>query len=275
MFLRSFLVFLVPWWFNAAAHAQTAEKPEAAAKEAPKPDAPPPQNVGGLDPTPDAGTISGIIRFEGTPPPREPIREVGGNAYCHEQHQGGEPLQEAWVFGKNGDAVTVGNVLVHVSKGLQDRTFKPPERPVLLDQSGCVYRPHVVALMAGQPLEIRNSDATLHNVMANARKNVGFNEGMSTKGGVLRKVFPLPELKIEFKCFMHPWMNARVHVLAHPYFAVTRDDGAFTLRGLPPGEYEVAVVQESSLLQADPARIPVKVAAGETKKVDFTYRAPR
>ena len=268
---------MVSWWSGSVVWAQEPpEAPAAAAPAAPKPEPAPalPLNVGGRDPSPDTGTVAGIVRFEGELLPREPIREVFGNAFCHEHHkEGAEPLQESWVFGKNGTQATLRNVLVHVVKGLGDRKFDPPAHAVLLDQVGCLYVPHVAAVMAGQALEIRNSDATLHNVWAEARKNVGFNEGMSTKGGVLRKVFPDAELKIQFRCSMHPWMNARVHVLDHPFFAVTQEDGTFTLRGLPPGEYEIAVLHESSRLEAVPARITVAVAAGGTTKADFAYRA--
>jgi hypothetical protein len=143
----------------------------------------------------------------------------------------------------------------------------------VLDQVGCIYTPHVVAVMVGQTLEVRNSDATLHNVMSAPRNNPPFNFGMPVKGGTYNLVFKQPEFKMNTKCFMHPWMSAYIHVLEHPFFAVTGEDGTFTLKGLPPGEYEVTVLHEASLLQPEPASAVVKVGAGETQKIEFTYQA--
>jgi plastocyanin len=230
------------------------------------------QSVGGID-AKDGASITGIVRFKGTIPAMKPIEEITGNAFCRQCYpEGKPPMHDEIVLGKNGPDDTLQNVLVYVSKGLEGKEFDPPKDAVLLDQAGCVYTPHVVAVMAGQPLEIRNSDATLHNVMASPRQNPPFNFGMPSKDDVVKKVFKQPELKINFHCFMHPWMSAYVHVLEHPFFAVTGADGAFTIRGLPPGEYEITVLHVGSLLEPTRPTASVKVQAGETKKVDFDYR---
>jgi hypothetical protein len=221
---------------------------------------------------PGSGTITGIIRFQGKKPEAKTIDEIGGNAYCKQHYPDDLPLREDFVFGKNGNDDTLENVLVYVSKGLEQKKFDPPGALVVLDQSGCVYTPHVVAVMTGQKLEIRNSDATLHNVMATPRANPPFNIGMPVQGGKLERTFGHPEFKINFKCFMHPWMSAYVHVLDHPFFAVSGPDGRFTIRGLPPGEYEISVLHETSMFEPAPATATVKVSADETKTADFTFR---
>jgi plastocyanin len=231
----------------------------------------PPQSVGGTD-APSSGTITGVIRFSGNKPQAQPIEEARGNAYCKQHYPDEPPLREDFVFGKNGNSDTLENVLVYVSKGLEGRKFDVPSSPVILDQSGCMYTPHVVAVMVGQTLEIRNSDATLHNVMAMPRENPPFNIGMPVQGGKLERTFAHREFKINFKCFMHPWMSAYVHVLSHPFFAVSGADGAFTIKGLPPGEYEISVLQETSMFEPMPATATVKVGAGESRSVDFTFR---
>jgi len=228
-----------------------------------------PPNVGGT--AQDGGTVAGVVKFKGRKPARKPNEAMLGQAFCKEACAGKAPLEEKWVFGKNGDDDTLANVLVYVSKGLGEKTFEPPKEPVLLDQLACTYTPHVLGLVAGQTLEIRNSDGTLHNVMCNPFKNAPFNEGMSVKGGKIEKVFKKPEFKVELRCVLHPWMFAIVHVMEHPYFAVTQEDGTFTLKGLPPGEYELSVKHEATRFAAEPATVTVKVAAGETKKVEFVY----
>ena len=232
----------------------------------------PPQRVGGID-APASGTITGVIHFTGTKPQAQTIKEAQGNAYCKQHYPDDPPLREDFVFGKNGSGDTLENVLVYVSKGLEGKKFGVPKESVVLDQSGCMYTPHVVAVMVGQTLEIRNSDATLHNVMSMPRENPPFNIGMPAQGGKLERKFAHPEFKINFKCFMHPWMSAYVHVLPHPFFAVSGADGAFTIKGLPPGEYQISVLHETSMFEPTPATATVKLDAGQTKNVDFTFRA--
>lgn len=230
-----------------------------------------PVNVGGVDAR-TGGTVTGVVLFKGARPDPRPITEITGNAFCKNCWKGDLPQRDNVVFGKNGDDDTLQNVLVYVSKGLEGRTFEPPKEKALLDQVGCIYTPHVVAVMAGQVLEIRNSDPTLHNVMSAPRENPPFNFGMPVKDQKVEKVFKAPELKMNLKCFMHPWMSSYVHVLEHPFFAVTGPDGTFTIRGLPPGEYELTVLHETSLFEAAPATATVKVAAGEEVSADFTYQ---
>jgi hypothetical protein len=250
----------------AAAYAFGAADPQPADKKRP------PQNVGGVADAKDAGTVKGVVLFKGDKPEPRPISEVAGNAFCKEHHKGKVPVRDTFVFGKNGDNDTLVNVLVYVSKGLEDKSFDPPKAPAVLDQVGCMYTPHVVAVMVGQTLQVRNSDATLHNVMGTPRNNPPFNFGMPVQGGTYDVVFKQPEMKLSTKCFMHPWMSAYVHVLEHPFFAVTGEDGTFTIRGLPPGEYELSVLHEASLMEPTPASVPVKVEAGESKEIEFTYQ---
>jgi hypothetical protein len=245
--------------------AQPAGSPDAAKKV-------PQQNVGGVAGAKDGGAITGVVLFKGDKPEPRPLSEIAGNAFCKECHKDGLPNRDNIVFGKNDDNDTLQNVLVYVSKGLEDKSFDPPQKPVVLDQVGCLYTPHVVAVMVGQTLEVRNSDATLHNVMSAPRNNPPFNFGMPVKGGKNNLVFKQPELKMTTKCFMHPWMTAYVHVLEHPFFAVTGEDGTFKIEGLPPGEYEITVLHEASLMEAAPTTATVTVAAGESQAVEFTYQ---
>lgn len=229
------------------------------------------RNVGGIEDAKDAGVITGVVYFTGKQPDIKPVSDIAGNAFCQEHHKDKLPMKDTFVFGKNGDKQTLQNVLVYVSKGLEDKDFDPPKKSVLLDQVGCMYTPHVVAVMVGQKLAVRNSDETLHNVMSSPRENPPFNFGQPVAGQVNEIVFQQPEMKVNTKCFMHPWMSAYIHVLPNPFFAMTGKDGTFKIQGLPPGEYELTVLHESSAVQATPATAKIKLAAGETKTADFTY----
>jgi len=252
---------VVSWCLSA--RAEDAKK---------KPERPPVQSTGGVAGAKDAGTVKGVVRFTGAKPAPKPVADIAGNAFCKECYKDTPlPNEDKFVFGKNGDADALANVLVYVSKGLEGKTFEVTKEPVVIDQIGCVYVPHVVAVMAGQTLEVRNTDATLHNVMAAPRKNGPFNFGMAGGAEPVNRVFKEPEFKVNLKCFMHPWMSGYVHVLPHPYFAVSGADGAFTINGLPPGEYELTVLHETSAVEAKQATATVKVVAGATAEADFTY----
>jgi plastocyanin len=231
----------------------------------------PSQSVGGILDAKDAGTITGIVLFKGDKPEIKPITDIAGSAYCSQHHKDKMPMRDTFVFGKNGDRDTLENVLVYVSKGLDNKDFDPPKNAVILDQVGCMYTPHVVAVMVGQTLTVRNSDDTLHNVMANPEQNTPFNFAMPVKDGTNDLTFAAPEMKINIKCFMHPWMSGYIHVLANPFFAMTGEDGTFTLKGLPPGTYEISVLHESSAMQPTPTSASVTVGANESKQVEFTY----
>ena len=222
--------------------------------------------------TASAGTLSGVVKFTGEKPPAKIITEVLANAFCKEHCGGIPPESDRFVFGTNGVDLTVGNVLVYVSKGLEGKTFTAPKEPVVIDQVNCIYVPHVSAAMTGQPIEIRNSDETLHNVMTRPRDNPGFNEGMSGTGRKLSKVFDKPELGIDLRCFMHPWMLGYLHVLDHPFFAVTSRNGSFEIKNLPPGTYEISIKHEWARFEPAAAQQTVTIAnEGDSKKVEFSY----
>ena len=223
-------------------------------------------DVGGIEQS--GGTIKGTIKFDGRQ--RSPkSHRVDADKFCAHAHNDEPLLKETYVWGKNG---TLQNVFVYISNGLQG-TFDPPTQPAVLDQSGCAYVPHVRGIVVKQTLEIRNSDNTLHNVKLTSKKNGKENKG-SRQGQVLTKIFKKPEMGVEYQCDVHSWMKAYVHVMSHPFFAVTQADGTYEIQGLPPGEYEVSVWHEFARFAPDKENATVTVSEGETAEIDFTY-APK
>ncbi len=161
------------------------------------------------------------------------------------------------------------NAFVWLKSGVQG-DFPPPRTPVVLDQQGCTYHPHVIGIQVGQPLEIVNSDETLHNIHAMPKNNKEFNIGQPVKGLKTQRTFDTQEVMVPFKCDVHKWMNSYAGVVAHPFFAVSGPDGSFTIEGVPAGSYTVEVWHE----QAGTKEMNVTVAEGATAEASFTLALP-
>ena len=114
-----------------------------------------------------AGSITGMIMLEGTPPKPRVINMAAVQS-CNKQHIGNPAKTEDVVPGDGG---TLQNVVVYLKGDFSAYSFDVPQTPAALDQGGCQFRPHVVALMVGQPLDISSTDKTSHNVNAMAKIN--------------------------------------------------------------------------------------------------------
>ena len=133
---------------------------------------------------------------------------------------GGSPIfPQTVVMGPHGE---LANVVIYVKSGLAGYRFDAPHDAVALDQKGCMYQPHVLALMVNQPLAIRNDDATIHNIHPVPKTNEQWNRSQTPGAPPLITSFAKPELAIAVECNVHPWMRSYLFVFAHPYFAVTR-----------------------------------------------------
>ena len=214
-----------------------------------------------IDPA-TAGNVGGKVTFDGTSPAPQPIK-LSSDPYCESANSG--LTTEAQIVGPGG---TVQNVFVYVKDGLGDRRFAAPSEPVMLDQKGCHYTPHVLGIQIGQPLQIINSDNTLHNVHGLAKANKEFNQGQPIQGMKMTHTFSTKEVMIPFKCDVHGWMNAWIGVLDHPYYAVTGANGTFSLEGLPPGTYTIEAWHEKLGTQTQ----MVTIGAKETKDVAFAFK---
>ncbi len=174
----------------------------------------------------------GQVRFSGEPPAGAEI-DMSADAYCRDQYD--EVVMDRPV--RVGSGGGLADVLVRVVNAPASGTA--PEAEALLDQAGCVYTPGSVAVRVGQPLVIRNSDATLHNVRVVPASNDGFNLGQPMAGIQSTRSFETPEIGIPVRCDIHGWMMASIHVLEHEYFEITGEDGTFMLPALPAGDYEI------------------------------------
>jgi hypothetical protein len=211
-----------------------------------------------------SGSVSGKISFEGAAPGAEKVK-LSADPKCAAMHKDGLERQPIKVT--NGG---LADVLVFVKSGLS-RDYPAPAEPVLLDQKGCDYTPHMLAMVAGQKIKIRNSDDTLHNIHPRPKQNAEFNIGQPRQGMESERSFEKPEMLIPVGCDVHPWMRAYISVLSHPFFAVSTEDGGFEIKGLPAGEYEIQAVHgKLGLDKAASGKVSLK--DGEAGKLDLTLK---
>lgn len=238
------------------------------AKKEDKPAAPPPP--AGVASTPTAAapaggagatgtaTVTGKVSFSGAAPKAAAVK-MDADPVCSKAHKGAVTSEEV-VVNANG---TLKNCIVYVKSGASG-TYAPSGAPEI-DQVGCIYTPHVLAVQAGSAITIKNGDPTLHNVQASPALNAGFNQAMPPNTPAINHTFDQAEAApVKFKCQVHPWMTAYVGVFSHPFFAVTGDDGSFAIKNLPAGKYTVGVWHEKFGEQT----FDVEVADGATATQD-------
>lgn len=210
----------------------------------------------------NAATLAGLVKLEGQAPGMPPL-QMNADPFCAAHHQT-PPRDKEVVLGPGGE---LANVIVYV-KDVQGN-FAPPATPALLDQVGCEYVPRVSAVQVNQTVQIKNSDATLHNVHAMPQINRKFNEGQPVQGMVSTKKFDKAEVKpFRIKCDVHGWMESYMAVLPHPYHSVSQPNGTFTIANLPPGNYTLVAWHERYGTQEQ----PVTVGPNEQKQVQFTFK---
>ena len=211
-----------------------------------------------------AGTITGTVKFEGTAPKLRPLR-MDADPGCAKKHSG-PVMPEVLVL---GDGNTMANIFIHV-KGVPG-THAVPSEPTVMDQNGCQYVPHVMGVMIGQKFLIKNSDGLLHNVHSLAKINQAFNRAMPGAVTEAEFSFDKEELMFKIKCDVHPWMNAYVGVITHPFYDVTGKDGKFEIKGVPAGTYELVVWHE----RLGTKTASVTVGDSDTQTLDFSMSVPK
>jgi plastocyanin len=210
-----------------------------------------------------AGSLKGNAKIEGAT--LKPTRiDMSSDPNCAKAHSTPATTEDVVIGANNG----LANVVIYVADGLGDRTFEPPQQPVVIEQKGCQYKPHVVALQTNQKLDVVNSDATTHNIHPMPNNNREWNK-TQPHGMPIEESFAREEITIPVKCNVHPWMHGYIAVFKHPYFVVTDKDGNFDLKDLPPGNYTIKAWHEKfgTLSQK------VTVGTGESKTLDFVFKA--
>jgi hypothetical protein len=212
--------------------------------------------------TGNEGSISGTISFSGAAPAAKPF-DTSSDAVCK---AGGPILPEEIVVNQG----KLQNVFIYVKSGLPADTAFPLQSPeVTLDQKGCRYVPHVLGMQTGASLKLASADQTNHNVHPLPKNNREWNETIFPDSDPVKHKFTKAEVMIPVKCGIHAWMKAYLGVLDHPFFAVSDGTGQFTIKGLPPGEYEIEAWHETLKSQT----LKLKVEPKASTRADFTFTA--
>jgi len=218
----------------------------------------------------DEGTITGVVAYNGTPPAAKKI-DTSADAVCGQKNPNLESEDNKVANGK------LANVFVYIKDGtladgskVSAEDFGTPTEPVVLDQSGCHYVPHVLGIQTNQTLKITNSDPTTHNIHPSPKVNEEWNQGQAAGAAPLEKKFARAEVLIPVKCNQHPWMKSYIGVLKHPFFAVSAADGTFTIKGVPPGTYTVVAWHEGGANGTEQTK-QVTVAAKGSATTDFAF----
>ncbi|MEP6920035.1 MAG: carboxypeptidase regulatory-like domain-containing protein [bacterium] len=218
----------------------------------------------------DEGTVTGAIAYNGTAPAAKKI-DTSADPVCGQANPNLSTEENIVKDGK------LKNVFVYIKDGktadgtkIGDYTFAAPADEITLDQHGCHYVPHVIGIQTNQKLKITNSDPTQHNIHPQPKSNPEWNQTQPNGAPPLEKTFARAEVLIPVKCNQHPWMKAYVGVLKHPFFAISAEDGTFTIKGVPAGTYTVAAWHEGGATGTEKT-MQVTVPAKGSGKADFAF----
>ncbi len=232
------------------------------------------ESTGGPKGTPyqtsgNEGTVTGKVAFNGAAPATQPI-DMNADAACASKNPNAiaetalvkdGKLQNVFIYIKDGTTAD--------GKKITGLSFPVPSEPAKLDQNGCHYLPHVLGVRAEQAFVVTNSDPTSHNVNVQGKSNPPWNTSQGPNAAPINQKFVRAETLIPIKCNQHPWMKAYVGVLNHPFFAVSAEDGSFTIKNLPPGKYNLVAWHE----RYGEKNMEINLAAKGTATADFAYDA--
>ena len=210
-------------------------------------------------PVPTTGTIRGVVRWKGEVPEIKPLpkpkAEETEGCTCDEL----DLVDRSLLIDSTGSLGVANIVLTLQVEGVE---VKVSDEPVVIDQKGCRFEPHVTVLSVGSKLRFGNSDETQHNVHTYSRKNQPGNKTIG-KGSGYEIELPRAET-FQVKCDFHPWMSCWIVVTDATHWALTDPQGAFEIAGLPPGTYTLSWWHETL---GKGRTVEVTVKAGETTEL--------
>jgi hypothetical protein len=176
-------------------------------------------------------TLKGRFAFDGEPPKPKPLDVNKDQSVCGKHPLVNESLEVGSDRGLANVVLFVRNRKVEVHPDYAADATKP----VLLDNSGCRFEPHIATVRTGQPLLVKNSDPVSHNTNADLKSNDPFNVVIAGNSDSQQKLTSAEAVPAVVSCTIHPWMKGYVLVQPHPYMVVSKKDGTFEIKNLPAG----------------------------------------
>jgi plastocyanin len=207
-----------------------------------------------------AESIEGAVEVTGKLPVAGKLHREA-DPYCAKK-----PMNDPSVSAKGGK---LESVWVHVTKGGKDAT--PPSTTVEMDQKDCMYTPRMAMAVVGQKIQAKNDDPILHNVHTYMGASTLFNKGMPNDKASPIETTASAEGMMKWKCDVHPWMRGYIGISKSGLQAISKDDGSFTIKDVPPGKYTVEAWHEKFGAKTQ----EVTVEAGKPAKVTFTFHAAK
>lgn len=202
------------------------------------------------------GQLTGTVLLSGKYDPPPPLKVVKSRSFC-----GLTVPNETFLVRPEGG---IRNAVVVMSP--LDRAVTVEPGTIVLDNKNCAFAPHVQVAIVGSQLILKNSDPILHTVHARLGTNTLFNVGLPRWRQVVKVLDQRGVVKINCDV-LHTWMSAAIVVVSTPYFAVTGDDGSFSIQGVPAGNYDIEVWHEA--LGTKKARVSVSDRA--LNSVEIVY----
>lgn len=222
----------------------------------------------------DPGTFVGKVVMTGKAISLTPkIKKGDKTAKDAEVCAVGDVPDERLVVSKDGG---VRDVFIYMDKVPKRLTKLPiPEEALVFDQKICTFLPHAMVVRCGQTIKVWNSDKAAHNTHTKPSKNSEFNSVVNAEDQSGEVSFSYKKSEgnpIAVVCDFHSWMKAYHLPLNHPFAAVTKADGTFEIKGIPPGKYRFKIWHSGKYLAR---KVDVEIKPGSETKMDFSYASDK
>jgi len=205
----------------------------------------------------NGGTISGSVVYQGNVPMRK-IITTKDQEVCGGIREEPEIIVDA--------AKGVKDAVVYLAKVDKGKAWPAAEAAPKLNNVKCIFEPHVQVIQPGK-LDVVNKDPVLHNTHGFYGKRTVFNMALPNQDQTIEAELDRPGT-VRVECDAHGWMLGWVYVAENPYYAVTGEDGSFTIGDVPPGDYTLIATHEFT----GPVEIPVTVKQGESAAVPIELK---
>jgi plastocyanin len=217
------------------------------------------EKKGGAEGKFGTASIKGVVSFSGKAPEMKVPKKRKDAEFCK--------TKEVKYNAVLADKGKLADVFVRLANDSFKGDYKVPSAHAAITQTDCMYTPRIQGVLAGQTIDIKNGDGTLHNVHTYKGAESWFNKPQIKGSDPIAQELPDEPKVIKFTCDVHPWMRGFVVVDANPFFAVSGADGSFTIDKVPAGDFTVEAWHPHYGLKT----AKVKVEDGKPAEVSFSY----